>query len=436
MIVRPRIKGFICTTAHPAGCAANVENAARSIAPLDNGPRNALVVGASTGYGLASRIVAAFGAGAGTLGVSLEKPPTERRTATAGWYNNVAFEETARGHGLYANTLDGDAFADQMKSNVIDEIRRSMGQVDLLVYSLASPLRQHPRTGTVHRSVIKPIGEPLRTKTLNQDRGIVHEVDIAPASDAETAATVAVMGGEDWEYWIESLLDANVLAPGFRTVAYTYIGSEISWPIYWHGTLGKAKEDLQRAANAIHDRLGAALRGEARIAVLKAMVTQASSAIPSIPLYTALLFRVMKDASTHEDCAPISTACSAPRCTPTDRRNWTKRDVSAWMIGSWPKKFRPRSDGGGRRSPATTLHNSATPSAFARTFSSSSVSASTASTTKRMSTTRWAAPHRLEFKLPQGMPGRANGLHAGLAEPPGRALYAGISRTQGRHAQP
>ena len=302
MIIKPRIKGFICTTAHPAGCAANVANAARSIAPLDNGPRNALVVGASTGYGLASRIVAAFGAGAGTLGVSLEKPPTERRTATAGWYNNVAFEETARGHGLYANTLDGDAFSDQMKSNVIDEIRRSMGQIDLLVYSLASPLRQHPRTGTVHRSVIKPIGEPLRTKTLNQDRGIVHEVDIAPASDAETAATVAVMGGEDWEYWIESLLDANVLAPGFRTVAYTYIGSEISWPIYWHGTLGKAKEDLQRAADAIHGRLGT-LDGEARIAVLKAMVTQASSAIPSIPLYTALLFRVMKEASTHEDCA-------------------------------------------------------------------------------------------------------------------------------------
>ncbi len=304
MIVRPRIKGFICTTAHPAGCAANVANAARSIAPLENGPRNALVVGTSTGYGLASRIVAAFGAGAGTLGVSLEKPPTERRTATAGWYNNVAVEESARQHGLYANTLDGDAFSDDMKSRVIDEIRRSMGQVDLLVYSLASPLRQHPRTGTVHRSVIKPLGETLRTKTLNQDRGIVHEVDIPPASDAETAATVAVMGGEDWGYWIESLLDANVLAPGFKTVAYTYIGSEISWPIYWHGTLGKAKEDLQRAADAIHERLGAALRGEARIAVLTAMVTQASSAIPSIPLYTALLFRVMKDASTHEDCTP------------------------------------------------------------------------------------------------------------------------------------
>ena len=304
MIVRPRVKGFICTTAHPAGCAANVANAARSIAPLENGPRNALVVGTSTGYGLASRIVAAFGAGAGTLGVSLEKPPTERRTATAGWYNNVAVEESARQHGLYANTLDGDAFSDDMKSRVIDEIRRSMGQVDLLVYSLASPLRQHPRTGTVHRSVIKPLGETLRTKTLNQDRGIVHEVDIPPASDAETAATVAVMGGEDWGYWIESLLDANVLAPGFKTVAYTYIGSEISWPIYWHGTLGKAKEDLQRAADAIHERLGAALRGEARIAVLTAMVTQASSAIPSIPLYTALLFRVMKDASTHEDCTP------------------------------------------------------------------------------------------------------------------------------------
>ncbi len=301
MIVKPRIKGFICTTAHPAGCAANVANAAASIAPLANGPRNALVVGASTGYGLASRIVAAFGSDAGTLGISLEKPPTERRTATAGWYNNVAFEASARERGLYAETLDGDAFADEMKSRAIDEIRRSMGQVDLLVYSLAAPVRQHPRTGEVHRSVIKPLGETLRAKTLNQDRGVVHEVDITPASDAETAATVAVMGGEDWEYWMDSLLDAKVLAPGFRTVAYTYIGSQISWPIYWHGTLGKAKEDLQRAADAIHERLGA-IGGEARIAVLKAIVSQASSAIPTIPLYTALLFRVMKDAATHEDC--------------------------------------------------------------------------------------------------------------------------------------
>ena len=303
MIVRPRIKGFICTTAHPTGCAANVDNAARSIAPLKNGPRNALVIGASAGYGLASRMVAAFGAGAGTLGVSLERPPTDRRTASAGWYNNAALEDAARRAGLYANTLDGDAFADDMKSKVIDEIGRSLGQIDLLVYSLAAPSRQHPRTGAVHRSVIKPLGETLRVKTLNQDSGVVHEVDIPPASDEETAATVAVMGGEDWEYWIESLVDANALAPGFRTVAYTYIGSEISWPIYWHGTLGKAKEDLQRAADAIHERLGTALRGEARVAVLKAMVTQASSAIPSIPLYTALLFRVMKEASTHEDCA-------------------------------------------------------------------------------------------------------------------------------------
>ena len=301
MIVRPRIKGFICTTAHPAGCAANVSNAARRISPLENGPRNALVVGASAGYGLASRIVAAFGAGAGTLGISLEKPPTERRTATAGWYNNVAFEESARAHGLYANTLDGDAFADDMKSRAVDEIRRHMSQIDLLVYSLAAPQRRHPRTGEVHRSVIKPIGRTLRTKTLNQDRGVVHEADIHPATDEETQATVAVMGGEDWEYWIETLFDAKVLAPGFKTVAYTYIGSEITWPIYWHGTLGKAKEDLQRAADAIHERLGK-LDGEARVAVLKAMVTQASSAIPSIPLYTALLFRVMKDASTHEDC--------------------------------------------------------------------------------------------------------------------------------------
>ena len=301
MIVRPRIRGFICTTAHPTGCAAGVRAQIARAAPLDAGPSKALVLGASGGYGLASRIVAAFGGGAATLGVSLEKAPTERRTATAGWYNNAAFEAAAAERGVYAKTLDGDAFSDEMKARAIEEIGANLGQIDLLVYSLAAPLRRHPRTGETFRSSIKPLGEAFHVKTLNQATGEVHEVDLEPATAEETAATVAVMGGEDWEYWIEALHDAKLLAPGFRTVAYTYIGSELTWPIYWQATLGKAKEDLDRAAVALRERL-APLDGDARVAVLKAVVTQASSAIPVVPLYLSLLFRVMKDAGNHEDC--------------------------------------------------------------------------------------------------------------------------------------
>ncbi|MEZ5560078.1 MAG: trans-2-enoyl-CoA reductase family protein [Pseudomonadales bacterium] len=304
MIVKPRIRGFICTTAHPAGCAANVAQQieyVRDQGPIPNRIGNALVLGASGGYGLASRIVAAFGCGAGTLGVSFEKPPADNRTATAGWYNNIAFDEAARAAGLYARSIDGDAFSDALKAQVIDAIRADLGQIDLLVYSLASPVRQHPRTGELHRSAIKPLGRALHIKTLNVDRGVVHEVDLEPATEEETANTVAVMGGEDWEFWIEALEEAGVLAPGFRTLAFTYIGTELTWPIYWEGTLGKAKEDLDRAAAAIRERLGG-LQGDARVAVLKAIVSQASSAIPVVPLYASLLFRVMKDAGVHEEC--------------------------------------------------------------------------------------------------------------------------------------
>ena len=301
MIVKPRIRGFICTTAHPTGCVANVRAQIASVEPLEGGPKRALVLGASGGYGLASRIVAAFGAGAETIGVSLERAPTSNKTASAGWYNNKAFQQAAGERGLYAKTFDGDAFSDEMKSKVIDEIRAHLGPIDLLVYSLASPVRQHPRTGVVYRSAIKPVGRHFHVKTLNQATGEVREVDLEPATDEETAATVVVMGGEDWEFWVDALLDANVLAPGFKTVSYTYIGSELTWPIYWHATLGKAKEDLDRAAKAINVRLSA-LGGDARVAVLKAVVTQASSAIPVVPLYFALLFRVMKDAHNHENC--------------------------------------------------------------------------------------------------------------------------------------
>lgn len=303
MIIKPRIRGFICTTAHPAGCAASVEEQIRYVQGqprIEGAFGNVLVIGASGGYGLASRITAAFGAGAATLGVSLEKPPTESKTASQGWYTNIAFEEAAGAAGLYARTLDGDAFSDDMKSRVIEAIRADLGKIDLLVYSLASPVRPHPRTGVLHRSAIKPIGDTVHIKTLNVDKGVVHEVDLEPATEEEIANTVAVMGGEDWEFWIDALKGADVLASGFRTMAFTYIGSDLTWPIYWEGTLGRAKEDLDRAAAAIR----ASLRdvgGDARVATLKAIVSQASSAIPVVPLYASLLFRVMKDAGTHEN---------------------------------------------------------------------------------------------------------------------------------------
>jgi enoyl-[acyl-carrier protein] reductase / trans-2-enoyl-CoA reductase (NAD+) len=303
MIVKPRIRGFICTTAHPDGCAAHVREQidyVRAQGAVEIAAPRVLVLGASGGYGLASRIVAAFAGTASTLGVSFEKAPSADKTATAGWYNNIAFEDAAAAAGLYAKTLDGDAFSDEMKAKVIETIRADLGHIDLLVYSLASPVRQHPKTGELFRSAIKPLGEPVHIKSLNVDKGVVHEVDLEPATEEETRATVAVMGGEDWEFWIDALNEAGVLADGFRTIAFTYIGSELTWPIYWKGTLGKAKEDLDRAAAALRERLGA-IGGDARVATLKAIVSQASAAIPVVPLYASLLFRVMKDQSLHEN---------------------------------------------------------------------------------------------------------------------------------------
>ena len=303
MIVKPRIRGFICTTAHPTGCAAHVQeqiNYVKAHEPM-TGVKNALVLGCSGGYGLSSRIAAAFGCGASTLGVSFEKQPAEKKTGTAGWYNNVAFEEAAAAEGLYAKTIDGDAFSDELKAQVVDTLKQDMGKIDLLIYSLASPVRQHPRTGELHRSAIKPLGEALHIKSVHVDRGEVVEVDLEPATPEETANTVAVMGGEDWEFWISALKEADLLADGFQTLAFTYIGTELTWPIYWEGTLGKAKEDLDRAASAITEQV-ADINGDARVAVLKAIVSQASAAIPVVPLYVALLFRVMKDMGVHEDC--------------------------------------------------------------------------------------------------------------------------------------
>lgn len=303
MIIKPRIRGFICTTAHPTGCAALVASQAawvRDQGSIPNVPRNVLVLGGSGGYGLASRIVAAFGGGARTLCLSFEKEPEAEKTGTAGWYNNAAFDRLAQAQGLYARSLNADAFTDATKGLVADVVRRDLGAIDLLVYSLASPVRTDPDTGVLHRSAIKPVGAPVHIKSLNVDKGLVHDVDLAPANDDEIRSTVKVMGGEDWERWVGFLQKDGLLASGFKTVAYTYIGSKLTWPIYWEGTLGKAKEDLDRAATELRSSL-APLQGDARVAVLKAVVTQASSAIPVVPLYISLLFKVMKERGVHED---------------------------------------------------------------------------------------------------------------------------------------
>jgi enoyl-[acyl-carrier protein] reductase/trans-2-enoyl-CoA reductase (NAD+) len=304
MIVRPRIRGFICTTAHPVGCAALVDAHAgwvKGRPPIAGGPQNVLVIGGSGGYGLASRIVSGFGAGARTLCVSFEREPAADRTGTAGWYNNLAFDRLAAADNLYARSLSADAFADATKDQVADIVRSDLGGIDLLVYSVASPVKTDPNTGVLYRSAIKPVGRTVHTKTLNVEKGQVHEIDLAPATDDEIQATVKVMGGEDWERWVAHLHHQKLLNPGFKTVAFTYIGSDLTWPIYWEGTLGKAKEDLDRAAAAMRSAL-APLRGDARVAVMKAVVTQASAAIPVVPLYISLLFRVMKDMAVHEDC--------------------------------------------------------------------------------------------------------------------------------------
>ena len=303
MIVKPRVRGFICTTAHPDGCRANVN---RQIAAVEQGgtlagSNNALVIGCSGGFGLASRIAAGFGCGAATVGVSFEKAPSAERTATAGWYNNRAFEAAARDRGRYARTFDGDAFADELRAEVVAAIAADLGTIDLLVYSLAAPVRTHPRTGEQFRSAIKPLGDPLAVKTLDVNRGEVREIVFEPASDAEARATVGVMGGEDWEFWIDALHAAGVLAPGFKTVAYSYLGSDLTARIYREGTLGRAKADVDRAAAAINERL-AGFGGEARVAVLKAIVSQASTAIPVVPLYMSILFRVMREQGSHESC--------------------------------------------------------------------------------------------------------------------------------------
>ena len=303
MIISPKIRGFICTTAHPEGCAKHVADqiaVVKSRGPIANGPKKVLVIGSSTGYGLSSRIAATFGSNAATIGVFFERPGEADRCATAGWYNTAAFEKEAQAAGIYARSFNGDAFSDAIKTEVIAAIKADLGQVDTVIYSLASPRRTHPKTGEVFKSVLKPIGEVYTNKNLNTTTGVVNEISIDPAEGDDVAQTVAVMGGEDWEMWTDALLEAGVLAEGAQTVSYSYIGPEVTWPIYKNGTIGIAKEDLERVQKALDQKL-APIKGKAWVSVNKALVTQASSAIPVVPLYISLLYKVMKAEGTHED---------------------------------------------------------------------------------------------------------------------------------------
>ncbi|UIR57156.1 trans-2-enoyl-CoA reductase family protein [Sphingobacterium sp. SRCM116780] len=303
MIIQPRTRGFICLTSHPEGTAQNIKNQieyVKSKGEIANGPKKVLVIGASTGFGIASRISAAFGSGAATIGVFFEKPAAEGKPGTAGWYNTAAFEQEAQKAGLYAKSINGDAFSDDIKKQTIALIKKDLGQVDLIVYSLASPRRTHPKTGVAYASVLKPIEVPFTNKTVDFHTGVVSDITINPVeNDEEIANTVAVMGGEDWKFWIEDLKEAGVLAEGVKTVAYSYIGPELTYPIYRNGTIGRAKDDLEGTVPAINALLKD-LNGISYVSVNKALVTQSSSAIPVVPLYISLLYKVMKEKGIHE----------------------------------------------------------------------------------------------------------------------------------------
>ncbi len=303
MLIQPRIRGFICTTAHPVGCYQAVLQQVDYVKRQQafSGPKNVLIIGASTGYGLASRIAATFGAQAKTIGVFFEKAAEDGRTASPGWYNSAAFEKLAHESGHYAKSINGDAFSQEIKQRTAELIRRDLKQIDLIVYSLASPRRTHPLTGQVYSSVLKPIGQAFKGKTVDAFRGEVKEVVLEPASENDVANTVAVMGGEDWEMWIDFLMKENLLAEGATTIAYSYIGPELTHAIYKNGTIGKAKEHLLATANTLDKKLQT-LQGQALISVNKGLVTQASAAIPVVPLYISLLYKLMKAKGTHEGC--------------------------------------------------------------------------------------------------------------------------------------
>lgn len=300
MIIEPKIRGFVCITAHPEGCAHKVQQEIKvaKASLIKEGPKKVLVIGASTGYGLSSRVTASFSSGADTIGVFFERPSSNGKPASAGWYNTVAFEAAAQAEGLYAKSINGDAFSDEIKASVIKTIKEDWGTVDCVIYSLASPKRIDPKTGEAYRSCLKPVGEAFSNRDLDANKGEISDVTIEPASEEEVANTVKVMGGEDWEFWMKALSEAGVLSNNFKTVAYSYIGPEVTWPVYKNGTIGTAKLDVERAARAIQQQYGV----EAYVSVNKAVVTQASSAIPVVPLYISILFKKMIEKGTHEGC--------------------------------------------------------------------------------------------------------------------------------------
>ena len=303
MIIEPRTRGFICLTAHPKGCEQNVVNQINYIKSkeMPEGPKKVLVIGASTGFGLSSRITSAFGNNASTIGVFFEKAPAAGKTASAGWYNTAAFEQKAHAEGLYAKSINGDAFSNEIKKQTIDLIKEDLGQIDMVIYSLASPVRTHPETGKRHKSVLKPIGTNFTDKTVDFHTGEVKEISIDPCNEADIENTITVMGGEDWGMWINALKEAGALSSNFKTVAYSYVGPVLTEPVYRKGTIGRAKDDLEATAFNITESLKA-INGQAYVSVNKALVTQASSAIPVIPLYISLLYKVMKEKGIHEGC--------------------------------------------------------------------------------------------------------------------------------------
>ena len=300
MIIEPKIRGFVCITAHPEGCAKKVaqEIAIAKASPIKSGPKKVLVIGASTGYGLSSRVTAAFSCEASTLGVFFERPSSNGKPASAGWYNTVAFEKEATAAGLYAKSINGDAFSNEIKANVIQTIKEDWGTVDCVIYSLASPKRIDPTTGNTYKSCLKPIGSSFNNTSLDTNKELIESVSIEPANEEDIENTIKVMGGEDWELWMEVLSQAGVLTPETKTVAYSYIGPEVTWPVYKNGTIGTAKLDVERASRTISKKYGI----EAYVSVNKAVVTQASSAIPVVPLYISILFKIMKAKGTHEGC--------------------------------------------------------------------------------------------------------------------------------------
>jgi enoyl-[acyl-carrier protein] reductase/trans-2-enoyl-CoA reductase (NAD+) len=348
MIIEPRMRGFICLTAHPKGCEQNVKNQIEYVKSKGkiNGPKRVLVIGASTGFGLASRITSAFGSDAATIGVFFEKAPSEGKTASPGWYNSAAFEVEATKAGLYAKSINGDAFSNEVKQQTIDMIKADLGQIDLIIYSLASPVRQHPVTGVLHRSTLKPIGSTFTNKTVDFHTGNVTSISIEPANEEDIANTVVVMGGEDWSMWMDALKGARVLAEGATTIAYSYIGPEVTEAVYRKGTIGRAKDHLEATAFEITEKLKD-INGKGFVSVNKALVTQASSAIPVIPLYISLLYKIMKAEVIHEGCIEQIQRLYADRlytgnAVPTDEKgriridDWEMRpDVQERIAKLW-----------------------------------------------------------------------------------------------------